>query len=252
MKNIKKYALLIIFLIATMTSSAVLSAEGFKLSAVVEKGGNIGEHATVTVTAENAAGFEGGQFVLNFDPSVVRSVLVETGSLVADVQGSLQMANVNYGPGQLIFMWVTPYADTAESGVVCTITFELLSEGVALLEFSEVVLSPAGMNAGKAVSGKITVGDKGVDQDTNEQDNLGQDGATDDLDGNAGSDEDPAPSDDLYDDAEIATGTDTIDTQNGIFILLGGLAVLVVVLAVGYFFKKRSKKTDADKKIDSN
>lgn len=244
MKNIKKYTLLIIFLIVTMTSSVVLSAEGFKLSAVVEKEGNVGEHATVTVTAENAAGFEGGQFVLNFDPTLVKPVLIETGSLVADAQESLQMANANYGPGQLIFMWVTPFADTAESGVVCTITFELISEGMTLLEFGEIVLSPAGINAGKAVSGKIAVGDK--------QDNLGQDDATDDLDGNVGSDEDPAPSGDLDDDAEITTGTDTVDSQNGIPILLGVLAVLVVTLAVGYFFKKRSKKTGADKKIDNN
>jgi hypothetical protein len=248
MKNVKKYALITIFLIAIMTSSAVLSAEGFKLSAVVEKGGNVGEHATVTVTAENAAGIEGGQFVLNFDPSLVKPVLIETGSLVADAQGSLQMANVNYGPGQLIFMWVTPFADTAESGVVCTITFELISEGVALLEFDEIVLSPAGVNAGNSVSGKIDVGDKGVDQGNNEQDNLGQDGAEDELAGNAGSDEDLAvPSGDLDSDDSLATGADPTDSHT-FPILPVGLAFFVVALAVGYFLIKRSKKTGADKK----
>lgn len=242
MKNIRKHIVVIIFLIAFMTSSATLGAEGLKLSAVALKGGNVGEHATVTVTAEHAAGFEGGQFVLNFDPSLVKPVLVETGSLVADAQGSLQMANVNYGPGQLIFMWVTPFADTAESGVVCTITFELLREGVALLEFSEVVLSPAGMNAGKAVSGKIAVGDKGVDLGNNEQDNVDQDGAAGELDGNAGSDEDPAASPDDFDgDDEITTGTDATGTQSGIPVLPVGLAVLVATLAVGYFLVKRSK-----------
>ncbi len=241
MKNIKIDALVIILLIAIITSSAVSGAEGFKLSAVVEKGGNVAEHATVTVTAENAAEIEGGQFVLNFDPSLVKPGLIETGSLVADAQGSLQMANVNYGPGQLIFMWVTPYADTAESGVVCTITFELLSEGVALLEFSEIVLSPAGMNAGKSVSGKIAVGDKGV----------GQDGAADELDGNAGSDEDPAvPSGDLDIDDGLATGTDLTDT-NTVPIVPVGLAVFTVILATGYLYLKRSKKAGAGKKIDS-
>lgn len=241
-----------IFLIAFMTSSATIGAEGLKLSAVALKGGNVGEHATVTVAAEEAAGFEGGQFVLNFDPLLVKPVLVETGSLVANAQGSLQMANVNYGPGQLIFMWVTPFADTAESGVVCTITFELLREGVALLEFSEVVLSPAGMNAGKAVSGKIAVGDKGVDQDNNEQDNLDQEGSAEELDGNAGGDEDPAvPSDDLDGEDGLAAGTELIDT-NTVPLLPVGLAVFTVILAVGYLYIKRSKKAGADKKIDSN
>ena len=248
MKNIKIDALVIILLIAIITSSAVSGAEGFKLSAVVEKGGNVAEHATVTIIAEHAAGLEGGQFVLEFDPSLVKPVLIETGSLVADAQGSLQMANVNYGPGQLIFMWVTPFADTAESGVVCTITFELLSEGVALLEFGEVVLSPAGMNAGKAVSGKIAVGDKGVDQDNNEKDNLDQESAAEELDGNAGSDEDPAvPSDDLNGDDGLATETDLIDT-NTVPLLPVGLAVFTVILAAGYLYIKGSKKAGADKK----
>ncbi len=248
MKNIKKYALLIMFLIAIMTASAVLGAEGFKLSAVVEKGGNVGEHASVTVAAENAAGFEGGQFVLNFDSSLVRPVLIETGSLVADAQESLQMANVNYGPGQLIFMWVTPFADTAESGVVCIITFELIGEGVTMLEFDEIVLSPAGINAGKAVSGKIVVGAKGLDQGNNEQDNLDQEGAADELDGKVGSDQDPVvPSDDLDGDDVLATGTDPTDT-NTVSILPVGLVLFVVTLAVGYFLIKRSKNTGADKK----
>ncbi len=247
MKNKKIYALVIIFLIAIITSSAVSGAEGFKLSAVVENGGKVSEHATVTITAEHAAGLEGGQFILKFDPSLVKPVLIETGSLVADAQGSLQMANVNYGPGQLIFMWVTPFADTADSGVVCTITFELLSEGVALLEFDEIVLSPARVNAGKSVSGKIAVGDKGVGQGNNEQDNLGQDGATEGLDGNAGSDVDPAPSDDLNSDNGLATGTD-LTNKNTIPLLPVGLAIFTVILAVGYFLIKRSKKTGAYKK----
>lgn len=238
MKNIKKYVMIIVFLIAIATSSAVLGAEGFKLSAVVENGGNVGEHATVTVNAEHVAGLEGGQFVLNFDPSLVKPVLIETGSLVADAQGGLQMANVNFGPGQLIFMWVTPFADTAESGEVCTITFELVSEGVALLEFDEIVLSPAGINAGKAVSGKIAVGNKGVDQE----------GAPDELNGNAESDEDPAvPSDDLNGDDGLVTGKDLID-RNTVPLLIVGLVLFVVVSAVGYFFIKRSKKTGAYKK----
>ncbi len=238
-------------MIAIITSSAVSGAEGFKLSAVVEKGGNVAEHATVAITAEHAAGLEGGQFVLKFDPSLVRPVLIETGSLVADGQGSLQMANVNYGPGQLIFMWVTPYADTAESGVVCTITFELISEGVALLEFDEIVLSPAGVNAGKPVTGKITVGAKGADQGNNEQGNPGQDGAADGLDGNAGSDEKTAvPSDDLDGNNSLATGTDQSNT-NTVPILPVGLAVFTVILAVGYLYIKRLKKAGTDKKIDS-
>jgi hypothetical protein len=252
MKNIKKYALVMIFMIAMMSFSTVSGEEGLKLSAIVEKAGNTGEQAMVTVTAEHAAGLEGGQFILKFDPSLVKPVLIETGSLVADAQGSLQMANVNYGPGQLIFMWVTPYADTADTGVVCTITFELMSEGMALLEFDEIVLSPAGVNAGKSVAGKIAVGDKGVDQVNNEQDNLGQDGAAGELDGNAGSDEDPAvPADGLDGDDGLITGTDLTDT-NTVPLFPVGLAVFTVILAAGYLYIKRSKKASKDKNIDSN
>jgi len=153
---LKNILLLVIVVIAVLgLSQSAVFAEGVKLSAVTARG-DVGGRVTVTINAENAAGSEGGQFLLTFDPGLVRPVSAEAGELVENASSSLHMANLEYGPGQLIVLWVTPYADTANSGVIGKITFELLKAGETALNFSEIVIAPDGIEAAAAVSGKIT------------------------------------------------------------------------------------------------
>ena len=241
----------VLILIAIMfmisTSTPVSGAGGFKLSAEVEKGGRVGESATVKVLADHAAGIEGGQFILNFDPSLVRPLIIETGELVSEADGNLQMANVDYSPGQLIYMWVTPYADTADSGLVCTITFELLKEGNALLEFSDVVVAPEGIVLEKAVPGRLVVRGLGVDQDDIDSNNLDREnepsededvGSEDEGAGNSEGVNDSGSPDN--DSALIETGTSVNNT--GFPLVPVGIAILAVLSAAGYYVIKKNKK----------
>ncbi|MCJ7806354.1 MAG: cohesin domain-containing protein, partial [Clostridia bacterium] len=140
----------------------------------MEAEGSSGNQAVVSVEVENAAGTEGGQFILNYDSALVRPVVVEAGKLIAEARSSFHMVNLEYAPGQLMFMWVTVFADTDNAGVVCTITFELLKEGISGLTFGEVIVAPDGIRTGEIIAGKISIGDMEVDQDDSEPNSLEQ------------------------------------------------------------------------------
>ena len=85
----KILAIAVLLLILALTlPQAVSSAEGLKLSAVRD-GGDVGGQVTVTVRAENVAGTEGGQFLLTFDPNLVKPVSSEAGELVAKAKSNL-------------------------------------------------------------------------------------------------------------------------------------------------------------------
>ena len=239
--------ILIAIIIMISASTPVSGTEGFKLSVVVEKGGTVGEKATVKVLADHAAGIEGGQFILNFDPTLVRPLIIETGELVSEAEGKLHMANVDYGPGQLIYMWVTPYADIADSGLICTITFELLKEGNAILEFSDVVLAPEGNVAKNAAPGRIVVRGLGVDQDDIENNNLDrEDGSTTDEGvGNenegAGDNEGPNNSESPDNESALIETSTSVD-NTGFTMVLVGVVILTALTAAGYFLFKKQKK----------
>jgi len=134
----------------------IAAAGGLKLTASSEKGAS-GTQVLVTIKAENAAGTEGGQFLLTFDHNLVRPVLVEAGDLLLQAGNLLQMGNLNYAPGQLMYMWVTVYGDTADTGVVCKVKFELLKEGETLLRFDEVVVAPDSIGTAASIPGKVTI-----------------------------------------------------------------------------------------------
>jgi len=206
-----------------ITSQDIAAAEGLKLS-VERQSGSTGGQAIVKVTAENATGSEGGQFLLSFDPDLVRPVLAEAGELVTDSDSSLYMVNLEYAPGQLMFMWVTVFADTADSGIICTISFDLLKEGETQLRITDVVVAPAGFEVVQTVSGGITIGDAdedvGVDQEDNDNGDLDQ---NEEADGVINGDEEQ-----------------TASTMANLFLLIG-LAVIVVA-AVGLVIFNRLKK----------
>ncbi len=158
----------ILLALATITASAAAS-EMLTLS-VTEARGRVGDGISVTVTAENAAGTGGGQFVINYDPEFVKPLSIEGGALIKDASNNIDMANPEYAEDQMMFIWVTPGADTADSGVVCTITFELLKEGEVLIEIDEVVISPDGVDF-TVEPGKVYIEGNSVEPGVDEEEN---------------------------------------------------------------------------------
>ncbi len=121
--------------------------------------GQAGEQVVISVKIENAAGTEGGQFLLLFDPDFIQPLTLETGEMIKEANNNLHMSNLEYQYGELIFMWVTPEADTDDSGIICEITFNLIKDGVAVLTLDEVVLVPDGLHLTSLEHGKVIVGD---------------------------------------------------------------------------------------------
>ncbi len=174
MRSILKVMILIVpavFMLILIAPKSSAAADTLVLS-VTEAAGEVGEEVAVIIIADNAANTEGGQFVLNFDPELVKPVSIEAEALITDSASSLDMANLEYASGQVMFMWVTAAADTEDSGNLCTITFELLKEGESLLEIDEVVISPDGVDV-ILEPGIITVegngSDMGMDRDENHE-----------------------------------------------------------------------------------
>lgn len=166
--KLKKILILPVLLILSLAIAGnLIAAEGLILT-ISEEEGLSDQQVDVTVMAENASGIEGGQLILNFDPTLVEPVSEVPGELIEEADSSFFMINKEFAEGQLKFMWVTPRADTADSGEICTITFDLLKEGETALEIEDIVLSPDGAEAASAVPGKITIGDAGVDPEENE------------------------------------------------------------------------------------
>ena len=215
------------------------AATGFKLSAE-EVEGSSGNQAVVSIEVENAKGTEGGQFILNYDSALVRPVVVEPGKVIDDARSSLYMVNLEYAPGQLMFMWVTVFADTANAGVVCTITFELLEKGVSKLTFGEVIVAPDGIRTGEINAGKISIGDMEVDQEDSESKSPEQEDETGlDADGD----------NQAVDRENGETGKAETTTENGDdgSLLLYWAGAAVILVAAGLVVLNRLKKPDSKK-----
>lgn len=209
--GLKKVLILLITLTFFFSAAGSLQAlEGFKLTASEEKEVS-GDQVVITVSAENAAGTEGGQFILNFDPKLLRPASVEPGELVTEAKSALDMANLEYADGQLMFMWVTAAADTADSGEVCIITFDLLNEGETVLEFSDIVIAPDNIEEVTTVPGKVSIANVEVD---------------------------------LREDNDEGALLETSSNTTSYYWLIG-LAVLVILAAAGFVFSKRRKKPAA-------
>ena len=140
-------------------SQAAVAAGSVKLSASSESG-LTDKQVVVKVNITNAKDTEGGQFELTFDPDIVEPVSIAKGKFVADADSHMFDANLKLADNKLIVIWVTPKADTADSGEVCAITFKMLDDGESFLTFGEVVVAPAEAEvAATHTAGKITVVD---------------------------------------------------------------------------------------------
>jgi len=215
--------LAVIFLLVSLVAGTTLAAEGIKLFAGEAKNES-GEKVEVTISAENAAGSEGGQFALNFDPDLVKPVAVEPGELVTEASSGMHMVNREYGEGQMKFMWVTAAADTADEGVICIIEFELLNEGETALEFADLIISPDDMEPADPVPGRITVGEVEVDQPEIEEEN--------DV-------EEEVVEEEEVDEEEAAV--EAVDDGTNYTVLIVVIA-LVVLGAAGFMFFKKQKE----------
>lgn len=159
----KSFGLVLSLMISLLVIN-VQAAEGIILRASEELDAS-GQIVTIAIQAENLGGTEGGQFILNYDPVLVRPVDIEVGELVESAASGLHMANLDYAEGQLMFIWITAAADTAEAGDICFIQFELLNEGKTRLTFEDIIISPDEMIIASPVAGKITVDDSWVEQE---------------------------------------------------------------------------------------
>lgn len=156
-KSLMTFVLIVSFLL--IFSQAAFAAEGVKLSASSESG-VAGEEVTVTISIVNAEGTEGGQFDLSFDSDMVEPVSAARGGFVPDVSGNSFDYNLELEDGKLRVLWVIAAGAEDDSGVVGTITFELLEDGETDLTFSDVVIAPEGAEvASTHTAGQITAMD---------------------------------------------------------------------------------------------
>lgn len=162
----RKFAMVTILCLSflLLISQAAFAADSVKLSASTVSG-TVGEEVTVTIRIANAKETEGGQFDLSFDPDILQpkkdasnNYVITEGSFVSNASNSMPMANV---VGNLVkFAWITPNGAPTDEGVVCTIVFKLLDDGIVNLNFSGVVIAPDGVEVATAhTSGKVTVTD---------------------------------------------------------------------------------------------
>ena len=227
------FATLAALLFSLMFTGSAAAAEGRKITAARVEGG-AGGQVTVNITAENAAGSEGGQFNLTFDQNLVRPVSIEPGDLVLSAESSLHMANLDFAPGELMFMWVTANADTKDSGVVCRITFDLIKDGTTVIGFKDLIVVSGNGEKASSVSGQIKVGagtsDQGPITDP-EQDS----DADDPEEGGNGEGEEVIGEDDEEGENDI------IAERTGINPFLVIVPIIIIsALAVVYYLIKRS------------
>ncbi|HSW36711.1 MAG TPA: cohesin domain-containing protein [Candidatus Limnocylindrales bacterium] len=161
MKNAKAKKFFAVTMIAclliVLALSQVASAQTGVLLTTSEETGIVGDQVIVTINIANALGTQGGQFDLSFDPARVRPVSAARGAFVPDISGNIFDHNLNLEPGKLRVLWVTAAGSTSASGVIGTITFDLLAAGDSALTFRDVTVSPTGTTVAPTVVGEIAV-----------------------------------------------------------------------------------------------
>jgi len=236
-------ALCITLFVSMQNTSA---AEGLKLSAG-ESRTVTGEQFSVAISAENAAGSEGGQFTLSFEPDLIRPVSIETGALVNDAQSSLDMTNLEYAPGQLIYMWITPMADTADSGIVCKIYFEALQDGQSSLSFYDIVAAPAGYSLGASVSGKVIIGSSTQTPTPTPTGEEEGEPVPEPENGEETADEDKEQIEENEDEADEDETPVTTDSDNFNYLPIIIVVALAILLPAGFAIFRRFRKPASKK-----
>ncbi len=238
------FTILAALLIMAMLLSGSAAAAGEKVLTATKVEGGAGGKVVLTVNAENLKGSEGGQFTLTFDQTLVKPISIEPGELVLSAGNDLHMANLEYAPGKLIFMWVTASADTIDSGAICRVTFDLLKEGTTAIGFNEVIIVDGNGEAPKTVAGQIKIGaagstqgnatDPGQETDSDETDSaLNEEGAEGEVIGEGNEEE----------DKKIVADRVAVNP----FLIIVPLIVIVALAGVYYLTRKSRKKTAGKK-----
>ncbi len=137
-------------------SQAAFAADGVKLSASTESG-IVDGTVTVKINISDAEDTEGGQFDLAFDPEVLEPKSAARGDFVPDVSGNVFDYNLELEDGKVRVLWVIAAGSELDSGVVGTITFDLVGDGETNLTFSNVTMAPDDVEFDTPTSGKVTV-----------------------------------------------------------------------------------------------
>ncbi len=152
---------MLIFSIILFSNFFVLkvSAEPLAIVTVENVTGKVGEKVEVIVTAENVNGMVGGGLSLYYDPNIVNPTNVERGDLTEEVM--IFMPNLQ-AEDNLRVVWVDLEPNSSESGVLCTVSFELLQKGetqltIYDLEVGIVVDEEESYAKVNAINGSITV-----------------------------------------------------------------------------------------------
>ncbi len=142
-----------------MTPSAYAS-DGMKLSASAVTAVT-GDEVVVTISVTGALDTFGGQFDLSFDPDILDPDKVEEGAFLTEASNSDLGSNLALEDGKLRIIWATADGSEEDGGVVCTIIFDVLDDGVSDLVFSGVVASPDDTEVSAThTAGKVTAIDK--------------------------------------------------------------------------------------------
>ena len=254
MNYIKNNKIIIISIAALMFlfllfSGSVAAAEGFKVSAAKTEG-SAGEQVTVIVKAEQATGTEGGQFTLTFDPQLVKPVSIDIGDLIQSAENSLHMANLDYAPGKLMFMWVTANGDTEDSGILCRINFDLIKAGTAAIGFEDLIIVAGNTAEPTAVPGQIVIGTPSSGQgtlDNAEQEELTEDSTVEPEPENGAVD--PEASDDQSAGEDNSQDGEAAKASPYLVIIP---ILLIAVLALVYWKIKKPSQAGQVKKEKTN
>jgi hypothetical protein len=232
LKTVFITALATLLILAVLVPGSVAAAGEKVLSATKVEGG-VGSKVVLAVRGENLKGSEGGQFTLTFNQGLVKPITIEPGGLVLSAESNLHMANLEYAPGELIFMWVTANADTIDSGAICLITFDLLKEGTTAIGFKDLVVVDGSGDMPKSVVGQIKIGPAGSSQET----------ITDSEQAADSGESEPAAGEEVIGEEETENDQNLVTDRVGVNPLMVLVPIIIiVVLAVVYYLVKRQRK----------
>ena len=228
-------AIMAAFIVSLIFTGSAAAAEGLKISATRVEGG-AGGQVIVNITAEKAKGSEGGQFTLTFDQGLVRPVSIEPGDLVLSAESNLHMANLDYAPGELIFMWITANADTKDSGVVCKVTFDLLKQGTTAIAFKDLIIVAESGESAVSTAGQIKIVPPSPGQGAVTDPGQETEPEADDLE--SGEDE---PEEEVIGEDDAEGKNNITDERTGVNPILVVIPIAIIVaLGVIYYLMKKS------------
>ena len=108
-----------------------------------ENQGYVGDVLEVSVILDNPAEISAGEFVLTYDPSVIKPREIQRGSLTKVLYGFLFISNEEFTEDSIKVAWAG-LREIASAGTLSVITFQLEGEGTSPLEISPLLTDKDG------------------------------------------------------------------------------------------------------------